>query len=55
MEENVVHTECELKHIREEGLDLSRASEMCSQAVGSGADEKSEKSSEEQRWDFYGD
>jgi hypothetical protein len=55
MEKNVTHTECELKHIREEGLDPSRATEICGKAEGSRADEKSEKSSEDQRWDFYGD
>jgi len=55
MEENVTYTECQLKHIREEGLDPSRASELCAKAEGSRAGEESEKSSEEQRWDFYGD
>jgi len=55
MEENVAYTECELKHIGEEGLDPSRASELCAKAEGSGAGEKVEKSSEDQRWDFYGD
>ena len=55
MEENVTYTECELKHMQEEGLDPSRAAEFCAQAEGSRADEKSEKSSQEERWDFYGD
>jgi len=53
MEENVTYTECELKHMREEGLDSSRAAEICAQAEGSRPEEKSEKSSQEEGWDFY--
>jgi hypothetical protein len=55
MEKNVTYTECELKHIRDEGLDPWRASEICAKGEESRTDEKSEKSSEDQRWDFYGD
>lgn len=53
MEEKSTYTECELKHMREEGLDQARAAEICAQAEGRRADEGSEKSSEGESWDFY--
>ncbi len=53
MEEKSTYTECELRHMRDEGLDPSRAAEICAKAEGRRADEGSEKSSEEEGWDFY--
>ena len=55
MEENVTYTECELKHMREEGLDPSRAAEICANAEARRGDEESEKQNEDERWGFYGD
>ncbi len=47
--EKAIRSECELKHI-EQGLDESYARELCAKSA-----EGSESSSEEERWDFYGD
>jgi hypothetical protein len=55
MEKTSTYTECEMKHMREEGVDPLRAAEICAKAESRRADEESEKSREDEGRDFYED
>ena len=49
-----VYTECELRHMMEEGLEPSKAAEICAKAESPRRDEESAKSSDDD-WHIYGD
>lgn len=51
MEEKSIYTDCELRYIRNAGLDPKQAAEVCAQAEGRASDEDRRKSSEEEIWD----
>ena len=54
MDKNTTYSDCELKYIREEGLEASRAAEVCASEESRKAYEEG-KSSKDESWDFYWD
>ncbi len=53
MDKNSTYSDCEMKYVREEGLDPSQAAEICANREGRGGDEVAEKLNEEESRDFY--
>ena len=54
MDKKFTPSDCELEYIREEGLEASRAAEICASEESRRAYEE-KKSGKEESWDYYWD